>query len=279
MSDLTAQLQLENDRLHAELAQLRQNYERLQKSEACYRQVVENAPDFLDLLAAQEAFAQDRAQQLEASNRVLQLRENWLEATAAAANVLLSTPGLDQAINKALRLIGEGIAVDRVDVLQHIDDPSDEFGYVQMLYEWYSPYTSSQMNSDWQEIPRGGMETWLLTLKAGNWVGGIIEELPDPFRSNQLELGVQSTYCVPIFVEEAFWSIMSIDCCREPRQLMLPEISVFKTAAACLGSAIQRACIQDEREALIVQERTRMAREIHDTLAQAFGGTLSQLQA
>ncbi|MCU0570244.1 MAG: PAS domain S-box protein [Oculatellaceae cyanobacterium Prado106] len=44
MAHPTAQLQQENQRLHTELLQLQQDYERLQKSEARYRQVVENAP-------------------------------------------------------------------------------------------------------------------------------------------------------------------------------------------------------------------------------------------
>jgi PAS domain-containing protein len=44
MADPTSQLQAENDRLRAELAELRQAHGRLQQSERRYRQVVENAP-------------------------------------------------------------------------------------------------------------------------------------------------------------------------------------------------------------------------------------------
>jgi PAS domain S-box-containing protein len=229
------------------------------------------------LLQAEQA----RAQQLKDSNQVLQLREQWLEATANAANALLSIPDLDEAINTALRIIGEGIAVDRVCVFQHFDDPNhQDSGFVQVLYEWDSPEIISQLNHpEHSEIPWEGMEDWLAQVKSGDWIGGIVNELPEPFRSSQTELEVKSTYAVPIFVEGLFWGAMGIDCCREARQLTLPEISVFKTAAACIGSAIERDRHQQQREAAILDERSRMAREIHDTIAQGLTGIVVQLQA
>jgi PAS domain S-box-containing protein len=223
---------------------------------------------------------QAQVQQLAASNQVLQRREQWLESTAAAANALLSSLDLDDSINTALRLLGEGIEVDRVEVMQSFDPVDDtSLGFVRTLYEWDSPGTSSQINHpEYQDISWEGMEDWFAEVQTGNWIGGVVEELPEPFRSGQIELGIQSTYAVPIFAEGHFWGILAIDCCREPKKLTPSEISVFKTAA-CIGSAIERDRLQEERESLIVQERTRMAREIHDTLAQAFGGILTQLQA
>lgn len=239
--------------------------------------------DITQLRQAQQALLQaeqERAQQLEASNQVLMLREKWLEATATAANALLSISDLDEAIDTALGLLGEGIGVDRVAVLQQIDDPSGSgFGHVKGLYEWDSPHASSQIDSEFQEIPWKGMEAWLVRLRAGEWVGGVVDEFAEPFRSGQIGLGVQSTYAVPIFVDVTLWGILAIDCCREKRLLTLPEVSVFKTAAACVGSAIGRDRLQRQREAVILDERSRMAREIHDTIAQGLTGVVVQLQA
>ena len=85
-----------------------------------------------------------------------------------------------------------------------------------------------------------------------------------------------------IFVSGEFWGIVCIDYCREAKRLTLPEIAVFKTAASCVGSAISRQQIQQEKERAelaILEERNRMAREIHDTLAQAFTGISLQLEA
>ncbi|MEO1187221.1 MAG: GAF domain-containing sensor histidine kinase, partial [Cyanobacteria bacterium J06636_27] len=111
---------------------------------------------------------------------------------------------------------------------------------------------------------------------------GLIEEFSEPFHSEQIELGVKSTYAVPIFVDNQFWGILAFDHCQESKRLTLAEIAVFKTIASCIGSAIYRQQIQQEKEqaeVAILDERNRMAREIHDTLAQAFTGISLQLEA
>jgi PAS domain S-box-containing protein len=238
--------------------------------------------DITEIKAAQAALLQaeyDRVQQLETSNQVLQIREQWLEATANAANALLSIQDLDTAINTALQLLGTGIDVDRVGVMRHFEPIDDNRAYVRALYEWDSSDAISQVDSAFQDILWDGLEHWLAELRVGNWIGGTIEELPEPFRSSQIELGVQSTYAVPIFVDSKLWGILGIDCCCEPRRLTPPEVSVFKTAASCVGSAIERAQTQQHRETAILDERSRMAREIHDTIAQGLTGIVVQLQA
>ncbi len=230
-----------------------------------------------------ERATQEKAAQLEASNQILSLRDKWLEATAKAADRLLATPDLDAGINAALKMLGENLDCDRVLVMKHFeDDTGKTFGFVRTLYEWNSSHTSSQLAHPVHvDIPWDGIEDWLIREKAGDWVGGVAEELREPFRSSQIELGVKSTYGVPIFMNGIYWGAVAIDFCREAKRLTLPEISVFKTAASCIGSAIHSQQIQQEKEKAelaIFIERTRIAREIHDTLAQAFGGIMMQLQ-
>ncbi len=77
-------------------------------------------------LNQREQAAQDRAAQTAESNRILSLRERWLDVTAIAANELLSTTDLDSAVNMALRILGEGVDVDRVMVFQIIADPTGQ---------------------------------------------------------------------------------------------------------------------------------------------------------
>ena len=237
-----------------------------------------------NILLEREKAAIDKAEQLHESNLVLSLRDRWLEATANAANKLLENADLDTGINTALKVLGESLDCDRVAVMQHIQDGTNEsFGLMRMLYEWNSTGTISQLEHiQLQEISDDGVEEYVSRVKAGDWLGGRIEEFPEPFRSSQVQLGVKALYAVPIFVGDRFWGILAIDFCREVKRLTLPEIAVFKTAASCVGSAIYRQQIQQEKERAelaILDERNRMAREIHDTLAQAFTGISLQLEA
>ena len=192
-----------------------------------------------------------RVAQLESSNLVLSLRDRWLEATANAANKLLENADLDEGINAALKMLGESLNCDRVDIMQHIqEDTGKSSSFMHLLYEWNSKATISQIeHTQLHEILDDGVEEYVKRVKAGDWVGGTIDELVEPFRSSQVELGVKALYAVPVFVNNQFWGIVGIDFCREARRLTLPEIAVLKTAASCIGSAIYRQQIQKEKEA------------------------------
>ena len=236
------------------------------------------------ILLEREKAALEKGVNLLKSNQTLSLRDKWLEATANAANKLLKNADLEEGINAALKVLGESLDCGRVSVMQYSEDRTGKtFGFMCQLYEWNSLDTFCQLrHPKFNQIPLGGMEENLLRVQAGEWVGGLVEEHPDPFRSGQMELGVKSTYAVPIFVGDRFWGILAIDNCREAKLLTSPEISVFKTAASCIGSAIYRQQIQQDKELAelaILDERNRMAREIHDTLAQAFTGISLQLEA
>lgn len=237
-----------------------------------------------NILLEKERTAIEKTTQLQESNRVLLLRDRWLEATANAANKLLKIADLNTGINAALKVLGESLDCDRMAVMQHFaDNGSQSWGFMRCLYGWNSPYVDSQLeHSASNTISHDGLEEWFAQIfNARDYVGGTIDELPQPFRDSQIKLGVRAMYSVPIFVNDNFWGVLSIDYCRDAKHLTLPEIALFKTAASCVGSAIYRQQIQQEKEQAeltILNERNRMAREIHDTLAQAFTGISLQLE-
>ena len=238
-----------------------------------------------NILLEREKTVQEKAAQLEESNRVLSLRERWLEATAKAANQLLATPNLDTGINAALKVLGESLDCDRLQVWQLIYTPVNDIPKLgRIIYEWKIPNIGSQISHpNLNEMPVEELgEEWIEQLLNGEWVGGAIDELSEPFRDTEIKLGAKSTYIVPFFLNGTWWGTVSMDFCQKSRILTPAEIAVFKTAASCVGSAIYRQQIQQEKERAelaILDERNRMAREIHDTLAQAFTGISLQLEA
>ncbi len=231
-----------------------------------------------------EEAERQRVAQLEQSNQVLSLRDRWLEATALAANRLLATPDLDAGINAALKMLGESLDCDRIGIVQYIrNNTGESLSFMRALYEWNSKSVVPQIfHSELNKISDEGMKEYFARIQVEEWIGGLIEEYPEPFRSRQIELGVKSTYAVPIFVNEKFWGILGIDFCREAKRLTLPEIAVFKTAASCVGSAIYRQQMieeQKEAERAVLEERNHLAREIHDTIGQSFTAIVMQLEA
>ncbi|MEL6455862.1 MAG: GAF domain-containing protein, partial [Cyanobacteria bacterium J06623_5] len=215
------------------------------------------------VLVEREQAAQARAQQLAQSNEVLELRDRWLSATAEATEELLSANELEQAIQPALKTIGETIGVDRIGIMY----ASEQEGQKVLLFldEWV--HSSQPVQSEHEElfsVPCDIIgEEHLKALLRGDPYGGDIEDFPDPFRSSQKEIGVQSTYSVPIVIDGRFWGLVGIDHCREKKLLIDTEIAVFQTIASCFASAIQRDQIRKEREAAereAIVERERAAR-------------------
>ncbi|EDX85827.1 GAF domain protein [Synechococcus sp. PCC 7335] len=198
-----------------------------------------------------------RAAELEAANAVLTTRDRWLETTAAAANELLSSSDIEASVQAALQTIGENLECDRLSVLRYIPDPNEHpLGALQGIYEWDAVGIRPQIKDlNLSTISAEGFEDWFEQLLKGEWVGSSVSELSEPARSGQVALGVLSTYAVPIFIEGQLWGTVAMDYCHEEKQLSAAEISVFKTAASCVGSAIYQAQVRRDKAA---QERSRL---------------------
>ena len=229
---------------------------------------------------------QQRGAELAQANEVLQGRDRLLETTAIAANTLLSTANFDDAVNTVLQLIGEALDTDRVKVLECIYHSSLYPAYSVISHEWVregiipqiSHPSSSRISSD-------GAEDFLHQLVQSDGFGGVLREWPEAFWDVFEAVEAKAIYCVPIRLEEQIWGFLIFDDCQDVKQRDLSELSVLKIAANCIGNAIQRQRTQqaltqadDAREAAILEERNRMAGEIHDTLAQTFTGISLQVE-
>lgn len=200
--------------------------------------------------APAEHAIQERVDQLEAQNRLLSARDHILEATASAANALLTLDNFDQAVNTALQIIGESVDTDRVLVIENFAPSTDLApGEWRVLYEWIFLHAISQISDP--ELSQGtweGIEEWYELLSRGQGISRLLEEMPEPFRSVQVKLGLKALHVVPIFVEGKYWGTVGFDDCREAKRRSPSELAVLKLAADCIGSAIQHDRIRRARE-------------------------------
>lgn len=237
--DRTAALEQENARLRAELAACRNPRSRTTRDPA-----IAAAPEYLQCAGSDCTSSA-------AEHRLL-------EATATAANALLTITPFDEAVNAALQMIGEALDTDRIDVHENFDHCIDKsFKYWRALYDWSSLHTIPQL--DHPEAGQGSYEPiheWYLRMEQGQSISYLIEESPEPFRTGQIAIGVKATHIVPISVEDQFWGILGIDDCREAKRRSSSELAVLKIAADCIGSAIQRDRTQ---QALLQAEQARSA--------------------
>jgi PAS domain S-box-containing protein len=198
------------------------------------------------------------------------LEHRLLEATAIAANTLLTIEDFDQSVNTALKILGESLETDRINVIEFFDHSSDPLPHWRMLYEWHSPNTPSQIaHSELAQGTHQGLEATYKQLTQGQGFSYLLDEMPEPFRSGQAALGVKALHVVPIFVEDKLWGIVGFDDCCEAKRRSPAELAVLKIAANCLGSAIQRERTQQallQTEQLRSQELEHLNTELQQTL-------------
>lgn len=193
------------------------------------------------------------------NNHMVQTRDCLIAATAKAANVLLTLETLDDAINMALSIIGEGIGCDIVAVLENEFESSSQLpNRLNFIYEWAAPgfqALAANLGSNCLPAELLGFDFLEQYFLEGAGFGGILDVWAEPLRSWLVAAQVQSAYSVPIRVNGHWWGVLCLDYCRASIQINAAEISVLMTIADCIGSAIQRDRLQKERQQA-AQQRT-----------------------
>ena len=111
------------------------------------------------------------------------------------------------------------------------------------------------------------------------WITGDADS--DPFFSDLglKNLEIRSELAMPIKQGDAVVGILDL-CSAEKDAFDDADMLIAQTLANQLAVAIENARIFDEtRDLAVLEERNRMAREIHDTLAQGFTSIVIQLEA
>jgi len=122
----------------------------------------------------------------------------------------------------------------------------------------------------WQEVFRTGAPKAMEDIREGPSF---------PWRDHVLAMGVITVLVVPMLVAGQVDGLIGIRFTRK-RQFRTEEIELAQALAHQAMLAIQLMRLsRQSREAAVIAERNRMARDIHDTLAQGFTGVIVQLEA
>ena len=122
----------------------------------------------------------------------------------------------------------------------------------------------------WPEIFRSGTPRVMEDIREGPAF---------PWRDHVLAMGVVTILVVPMLVAGQVEGVIGIRFTRK-REFRAEEMQLAQALAHQAMLAIQLMRLSHQsREAAVIAERNRMARDIHDTLAQGFTGVIVQLEA
>jgi signal transduction histidine kinase len=102
---------------------------------------------------------------------------------------------------------------------------------------------------------------------------------PGPDQQLLAQEGLCSFAAVPLRAKESNVGVLGV-ATRDDRQFTADQVDLLSAIGAQVGIAVENARLyRRSRQAAILEERNRVAREIHDSLAQAFTGIVVQLEA
>ncbi|HMP82239.1 MAG TPA: GAF domain-containing protein [Verrucomicrobiota bacterium] len=122
----------------------------------------------------------------------------------------------------------------------------------------------------WPEVFRTGQSVLLEDIRTG---------MDFPWRQHVLAQGIISILIVPMLVSGKVAGVIGLRF-QEKRSFRTGELELAQAMANQAMLAVQLMRLsQANREAAVIAERNRLARDMHDTLAQGFTGVIMQLEA
>jgi signal transduction histidine kinase len=129
-------------------------------------------------------------------------------------------------------------------------------------------------------LPIETLAPWREVLRTGKPSLMDVRESSDfPWRATLLERGLVACLWVPMLIDSKLEGVMGIRFTHK-RTFQSEELQLAQSLATQAMLAIQmaRLSVQSHHTAM-VEERNRVARDIHDTLAQGFTGVIAHLEA
>jgi diguanylate cyclase (GGDEF)-like protein/PAS domain S-box-containing protein len=177
----------------------------------------------------------------------LAYRDRLSHAVTDGTGILVKALSLDLGMPEALRVVGEGLRVDRVYVLQALVGHAPP-----MVLRYCWEVEGIQMPLRGIQVPVAELQAvfteWFERLSHGEPVFGQLATSEGLIRVLFERLATKSTLVVPIFVSGVFWGTLSAEACIRVRDWNTSEIDTLRTFADIGGALIQRTEAQHSLE-------------------------------
>lgn len=229
------------------------------------------------LLSSRDITDRKRAERLSRSHEA---------ALARTLSLLAAEPALDTFLGHVLQAITEQLEAPSSAL--YLYNPEHESATVQMTYQDGAVQRSpGEVLSRGATVSAGPGDTesslWLLVDRSRRPL--VIENadasplLSPETRAWASEQGIRTILLVPLVLGEKLIGMLSVRSSVH-RSYQLDEVELAQGLAHLATLAVQLTRLAEQgQKSVLLQERNRMAQEIHDTLAQGFTGIIVQLEA
>jgi len=213
-----------------------------------------------------ESLARQRAMQLAKAN----------EALRGSLDALATVPELDLFLGRVMAAISGQLGAPTAGLRLH--NTGTDSWTMELVFK--NGRVTSAAEAGFPESVRSQSEIQISSFlksvgvyRMGEPQSAIFDRLRDYF----LSLGVKTLLTIPLFSREKAIGLLTL-AFAEDREFRTEELEIATALATQASLGIQLAKLADAaRESAVLQERNRLAGEIHDSLAQSFTGISMQL--
>ena len=177
-------------------------------------------------------------------------RDKLLEAVNHASVILLEIDETDEIrapLISGMELIGAAMSVDHVHLWQGRVDESDTTQFVRE-YSWVSDYakTRSKAPKYITSSQDSSKLDWMEKFQKGEYISGVISNMPPSYQELLKPLNTKSITMVPLFLENQFWGMFSIDNINKEMVLNEDEITILRSISLMMANIVRRHALQNE---------------------------------
>jgi signal transduction histidine kinase len=210
----------------------------------------------------------------------LHIRRRQATVLTRMVHALTTEPVLDTFLGQVLTATAEQLQADRAALWFH--DRARDTLAMYMTAEQGHILVASQMG-DAAPPPRvaSAVPLWqeLVHSRRPLFIADVAHDTRLLIREALAAQGVKTLLLVPLLLGDEVLGWMSLRS-TTPRQYRPEECDLAQALSQHVTLAVQLSCVAEHRrQAAVLEERTRLAHEIHDTLAQGLTGIVVQLEA
>ncbi len=169
-------------------------------------------------------------------------RDKALQAITFSAQELVKSDDLMASLETVLRLVGEGMAVDRCYLFVNDHDASGRAVTTSQRIEWCAPGVVPEIdNPELQALPMNEGDSLYQPLFSGEIFSAVVGEMEEGEIRELLESqSIRSLILLPIYRKKLFWGFIGFDDCSNDRQWAFLEQGLLEVLAVSISEAIER---------------------------------------
>ena len=246
------------------------------------RTVINDAGEVVEVIGSTMDIT-ERKQAEEAKKAAEELASSHVEVMMRSLDVIAKEPAPEKYIAEILRTIAQHLRAHRVMLwLREQNDDSLRLHTVILndkpIVTDETDHPFVRTSSSWKQIP---FLTGMLATKSTAVCEDVEDDsrLTSEWRKYLTSQKTKRLVSVPMFLAGEFRGFISIHH-SEAGTYRPDEIELAQSLAQHVMMAVRgQQVAEQERQAAILKERARLARDVHDTLAQGFTGVILQMEA